>query len=593
MLSIQKRYIIVPLLLVFALHVSPQVPSDNPYKTKYVTKNHWTEKIEWKKVKVANDVPGLVDGDNAVDSALLAGTMQSISQEGGGVLYFNMGIYYFNYDLQLFDGVILRGVPTAGQATISPSTKFIFPLLILDNGWEQGNEKFVTTTPKIIYNSSASPALIGMVDIDISRAVIWLNNKRIVLPGGGTGREAAAEGTIKDLLLLNIRSNNSVLLDPAIPTSTQAAFGQEWQIWPQKKAANIDVAVSGNYTIAGCRINDHVTDSILQHDFVTDDGMKYDGTEAQFLFADHPGIQVRLIEKPGQPARTMGEIKDNFIFTGKGNTPLLVNDAPFTGARNTTGFINQQQNLVTDGHVSQSAKFDLLYKNQYPSELKHYYSTHGDTLPYRLIKPDNYDPSKKYPVVIYLHDFWGKGNDGIIHLRQYIWQLLSDENRKKYPCFIIAPQLPVTEPKWKPDGGLGSETWPLQATANILKNEIKNFSIDPARVYAIGHSMGGAGVIHFATHYPEILAAAVPVSAFYKFTPNAALQLARVPSWFIYGGLDNKISAVIRQTIRLDLRDAGANFKFTEIPGKAHRCWNTITETMPDLLPWIFSQRQK
>jgi dienelactone hydrolase len=592
MSSIQKRYFIVPLFLIVVLQLSGQAPSDNPFKTKYAVKYHWTDRIKWKNVTVANGIPGLLDANNVVDSGVLAGTMQSVAASGGGVLYFSRGIYYFNFSLPLFDGVILRGVPAAGRTPGLPSTKFIFPLLIPENAGQEGNEKYVTAVPKIIYTSSVSPAQIGMADIDISRAVIWLHNKPVLIPGGAAGSEPVTTGIIKDLLLLNIRSNNAALLDPAIPTSGQVAFRQGWQLWPQKGAANINVTVSGNYTIAGCRINDQVTDSILQHDFVTDDGMKYDGSEAQFLFADHPGIMVQHAEVNTQQAAVTREIKDNHIFTGKGNTPLLVNNEPFTGVRNTTAFIHQHENLVTGGHLSQSSAFDLLYRNEYPSELKYYYSTHGDTLPYRLIRPADYDPSKKYPVVIYLHDFWGKGDDGIVHLRQFVWQLLTPENRKKYPCFILAPQLPVTEPKWKPDGGLGSETWPLQATARILANEIKNFSIDPARVYAIGHSMGGAGVIHFATHYPELLAAVVPISAFYKFTPNAALQLARVPSWFVYGGIDNKISAVIRQTIRLDLRDAGANFRFTEIPGKAHRCWNTITETLPELLPWIFSQQR-
>lgn len=578
MTTLQKRWLIATTFLAAGLTVAAQAPVNNPYTQIYPAKHHWTEKMAWKKTTDASSVPKLVDVNNVVDSATLSNTMLAMQQQqGGGVLYFGLGTYYFSTDLPLVDGVVLRGAEGAAPSA-APVTHFVFPLLILKRGRRLDKEKFVTYVPKLVYTTGDADR-IGLVNLDIDRAVLALDGRTMLAAG-------TAPHHINNLLLLGVQNNNCALLDPSIPTKDQLSLGQPWLIWPAKDGANINAQVNEHVAIAHCRINDNPTDSILQHDFISDDGMKYDGSEARFHFADHPGISINTVA-------STDEIKDNEINVGKGMDPVLINAVAWNSPSNHTGIVPQNENMILAGHLSGLQGYDLLFKDGYPSELKYYYSTHGDTLPYRLIKPANYDPSKTYPLVVYLHDFWDKGNDGKVHLRQFIWQLLTEENRTKYPCFIIAPQLPVEEPKWKPDGGLGSETWPLQATAAIIDREASSYSIDRTRVYAIGHSMGGAGVIHFATHYPELLAAVVPISAFYKFTPNAALQLARVPCWYIYGALDDKVSANIRQAIRVDMRNAHANYKYTDIPGKAHRCWNTLTTTVPDLLPWMFSQQQK
>ena len=34
-----------------------------------------------------------------------------------------------------------------------------------------------------------------------------------------------------------------------------------------------------------------------------------------------------------------------------------------------------------------------------------------DTLPYKILLPDNYDPENKYPLIIFLHGSGERGND--------------------------------------------------------------------------------------------------------------------------------------------------------------------------------------
>src|SRR4051794_7928552 len=67
----------------------------------------------------------------------------------------------------------------------------------------------------------------------------------------------------------------------------------------------------------------------------------------------------------------------------------------------------------------------------------------GKTLPYRLLKPDGYDKDKKYPLVIFLHGAGERGDDNDKQLVHGVPDFNSDENRAKYPCFLIAPQAPA------------------------------------------------------------------------------------------------------------------------------------------------------
>ena len=73
-----------------------------------------------------------------------------------------------------------------------------------------------------------------------------------------------------------------------------------------------------------------------------------------------------------------------------------------------------------------------------------YVNSRGETMSYRLLKPLDYDSTKKYPLVVCLHGEAGWGTDNIKQLEGSLEaQILSSpENRKKYPAFLFVPQCP-------------------------------------------------------------------------------------------------------------------------------------------------------
>ncbi|HYE20420.1 MAG TPA: prolyl oligopeptidase family serine peptidase [Tepidisphaeraceae bacterium] len=66
----------------------------------------------------------------------------------------------------------------------------------------------------------------------------------------------------------------------------------------------------------------------------------------------------------------------------------------------------------------------------------------GAPLPYRLFKPANYDPARKYPVVLFLHGAGERGSDNAAQVR-HILPLAKEAIQKDNPCFIVAPQCPM------------------------------------------------------------------------------------------------------------------------------------------------------
>ncbi|MBN2780862.1 MAG: phospholipase, partial [Candidatus Marinimicrobia bacterium] len=75
-------------------------------------------------------------------------------------------------------------------------------------------------------------------------------------------------------------------------------------------------------------------------------------------------------------------------------------------------------------------------------EARTYVSAAGDTLLYRLLRPQDPKPGKDYPLVLFLH---GSGERGRDNERQLIWgagAFINEKNMKKYPCYVVAPQCP-------------------------------------------------------------------------------------------------------------------------------------------------------
>jgi dienelactone hydrolase len=569
---------LLPALLPGAAAVFAQAPTDNPYQVRYPAARHWTADIRWDRVVNAREVDSLLGARNAVDSARLHQTLQALSGEGGGVLYFPAGTYLLDYDVRLPGGVVVRGATPRGEADAlsdryQPPTKFEFPAYKSKPDGKTGTPN--ATAFKGIYAAAARQQNLGLVNLDINRAVIDFSAGPMA---SGAPKRAKAGGH-RNVLLFGLRQNNAARPDPLIPTATQVSRSRGWQRWPLKDGAHIRLDRLRNGVVANCRLNDAPTDNYRQNAYLLDDGMILDGSQAYFNYTDHTGIAAQ-----GDHV----EITGTFVRVAPGNEAVSVpaRKAVLTGNRLE---VAGPANWVREGREAVRKDYDLLYRADSLHEF-HTYTHRNDTLKYCLIKPRNFDPAKKYPLILFFHPIVEPGSAPKQPMRDLAWYLATEQFRRDFPALVLMPLLPARA-SWVPQSRIRSISQPIHFSMNIVAQLENSGMVDASRIYVIGLEWGGAAAWDVLTRYPEKVAAAVPVSAFYEITPDRAETIREIPIWVVGGDSDEVISPTLSQIMLTSLQKGNINFKHSKLENTGHRCWYRLTET-PDLFTWLFAQHK-
>ena len=226
-------------------------------------------------------------------------------------------------------------------------------------------------------------------------------------------------------------------------------------------------------------------------------------------------------------------------------------------------------------------------------------SSEGITLPYRLFVPPEYDPDKKFPLVLFHHGGGGTGSDNRRNLESAcIREWILPEAQSKNPCFIVAPQFPGKETFLKREKELGSMYINLifRAIHEMLDSLEEEFSIDKSREYVTGLSFGGECVWMSITERPHRFAAAVSICATSGISDLAAdergKKVAKLPVWIFHGDADDTVSVEKSRDMVRALQDAGGDPKYTEYPGVGHYTWDMVYRD-PKLITWLFAQSRR
>lgn len=221
----------------------------------------------------------------------------------------------------------------------------------------------------------------------------------------------------------------------------------------------------------------------------------------------------------------------------------------------------------------------------------------GAVLPYRLLSPEKPEAGKRYPLVIFLHGAGERGNDNQKQLKHGAGLFARPEVRAKYPCYVIAPQCPDgkrwCEVDWgdpKPHQTPAQPSVPLGLLLEVIDEFRQRPSVDQARLYVTGLSMGGFGTWDLVTRRPGQFAAAIPICG--GGDVGAAQILAKLPIWIFHGGNDTVVKTVRSRLMNEAIKAAGGTLvKYTEYPDVGHDAW-TAAYNEPELLPWLFGQRR-
>ena len=184
--------------------------------------------------------------------------------------------------------------------------------------------------------------------------------------------------------------------------------------------------------------------------------------------------------------------------------------------------------------------------------------------------PENYGGSKAWPLVVFLH---GAGERGVDPSRLRKQGPL----RLKLPTVVVVPQC------------LPSYSWEPDTVAGLIESVASRYRVDRKRIYLVGFSMGGFGVMRTAAAHPDMIAAVVAISG--GGNPADAKKLRDLPLWAFHGAADKTVPLKQSEEMIDAIHKAGGGAKLTVLPNAGHGICNSVCDRA-DLWQWLFKQRQ-
>ena len=225
------------------------------------------------------------------------------------------------------------------------------------------------------------------------------------------------------------------------------------------------------------------------------------------------------------------------------------------------------------------------------------------TMNYRILKPVNFDESKKYPLHIFLHGSGERGSDNEAQLKH--GSDLFIKQSANYPAIVIFPQCPEDD-YWaqvdiKRDDKRNTNvfkfpkqsdpTWAMGTVMALIDEYLDKDYIDTSRIYFSGLSMGGMGTFELLARKPDLFAAATPICG--GGNPETVSEWAtKTPVWIFHGNEDKVVPPIYSKVMYKAVLKAGATPKLTLYDYVGHNSWGRAFAEK-NYFAWIYSKKKK
>ena len=268
--------------------------------------------------------------------------------------------------------------------------------------------------------------------------------------------------------------------------------------------------------------------------------------------------------------------------------------------------------------VESSEQIDLIVQDF--QQLEYTDPETGNTIPYGLYLPADYDETRKYPLLFFVADASANGDDITRNLTQgngaIVWA--TPEEQAKHECIILAPQ--YTNTLIDTIGALTTDenVWSdgLTLVSDLLHYVIDEYSVDETRIYGTGQSQGCMTNIALSDRYPDLFAGQLLVAGQWDVEEMAAMKDKNL--WIVVCEGDNKAypgmnaateewEALGSSVARSDMWDStstaeefdelvaqmeaqGCKINYTVFEGGSHTYTWSVAYNIEGIRDWLFAQ---
>ena len=196
----------------------------------------------------------------------------------------------------------------------------------------------------------------------------------------------------------------------------------------------------------------------------------------------------------------------------------------------------------------------------------------GKEMEYALFVPSTYARDKNTPLIVLLHGL-GSTPQQIIR-----YPGLTDQ-AEKHGTIVAAP-MGYNPRGWYgvlgPKGTRGGDPPNLgelseKDVMNVLGLVRKDYTIDPDRIYLMGHSMGGGGTFHLALKHPDVWAALGPIApALFSLRSADLAKIKHIPVILVQGDKDVLCPVAPARRWAEQMKKLDMAHEYVEVPGGDH-----------------------